>query len=178
MAKNNQEIEVKATFQDQQAVINILGTQLTFNKSVSITDTYFSSENSMSNANNLVRIREINDNKVELTFKGKTIDTDNIWQRTEITTLVDSAANAKAILLQLGLKVVSEYQNTKEYYDYNGLEIVFAKFTLPAKLDFMEIEGDTTTAVTELVQMLGKSITVVGEEIFKVFDQVRDKTVN
>ena len=178
MAKNNQEIEVKATFQDQQAVLNILQPQLTFVNRVSINDTYFSSGASMSNTNNLVRIREINNDKVELTFKGKTVDTNNIWQRTEITTLVDSATNAKAILANLGLKVVSEYQNAKEYYDYNGLEIVFARFTLPATLEFMEIEGDTTTAVAEVIEKLGQTSTVVGEEIFDVFDRARNNTAN
>ena len=130
----------------------------------------------MKNSNQLIRIREIKGDKTELTFKGKAQDKNNVWHRKEINLKIDSVHNMEKILLNLGLKKISEYQSQKEYWKLGNLEIVFAHFTVPTELTFMEIEGPSEKEIRQVVEQLGDSVKEAGEEIFEIFDQIRKKT--
>ena len=69
------------------------------------------------------------------------------------------------ILLNLGLNKISEYKSEKEFWKYKKQNIVFAKFTMPAHLTFMEIEGNSDKEIKETVKLLGDNVKEVGEEI-------------
>ena len=172
--KKNKEIEIKLLFKNKKKIVSMLGIE--FQKKISLYDTYYGLKNSdMSNKHSLIRIREEKNGKAELTYKGKTRDKKNIWHRIELNTDIGSPEVMKKILNKLGFEQISEYKNEKEYYNYQGLEICFAKFTLPAKLSFMEIEDENEVKIRNLVTKLGNNVKEVGEEIFAVFDKARKK---
>ena len=129
----------------------------------------------MRNIHSLIRIRKINNNEAELTYKGKVKNKNNIWHRAELTTKILSPEIMDKILINLGFKKISEYKSQKEYWEFNNLEIVFNKFTKPAYLEFMEIEGDSEKKIKNIIKKLGKNVQKVGEEIFEIFDKKRGK---
>jgi len=171
------EIEIKLTFKNKEEVLSKLKTAK-FVKKVAIHDVYYGTGENMSNSNSLTRIRDIEGEEIELTFKSKAQDNNNVWHRVELTTIISSADTMGKILSHLNLNKISEYQNIKEYYDVDGLEIVFADFTLPAKLIFMEIEGESEEEIRKILSILGDSVKEAGEEIFDVFDKARAEKNN
>jgi len=173
----DKEIEIKLVFKNKKAIISKLKPFIKFRRKLNIHDSYYGYGFDMRNINNLVRIRTVNEKKSELTFKGKTKDRKNIWHRTEISTPIKSPEKMEKILLNLGLNKISEYKSEKEFWKYKKQNIVFAKFTMPAHLTFMEIEGNSDKEIKETVKLLGDNVKEVGEEIFKIFDKARlDKT--
>lgn len=168
------EIEIKLLFKSKKRVLEKLGKQTKFVKKVKTYDRYYSQEgDDMSNVNSLLRTREIFGEKTELTYKGKTRGRKNVWHREEITTEIESQDAMDKILKRIGFKKISEYKSEKEYWEYKGLEIVFANFSLPAPLKFMEIEGSSEKKIKEVVRKLEKEVSGAGEEIFEVFDRKR-----
>lgn len=175
MQKKRKEIEIKLLFRNKKSIISKLGKKMKLDKKLVISDKYYSNADNkadMSNKNNLIRIRNF-DNKVELTYKGKALDNKNIWHRTELTTEIKSPEIMEGILDNLGFKKISEYKSKKEYWHFDNLEIVFARFSLPASLEFMEIEGTSEKKIRKVVKQLGNNVKEVGEEIFKIFDNKR-----
>lgn len=174
MESNSREIEIKLLFKDKQEVLSKISPAPKFIKKISIYDVYYSKGNEMKNTNEFFRVREIDNKKVELTFKGKAKDNNNVWYRDEITTKISSVKEADKTLTKQGFKKVSEYKSEKEYYKSDGVEITFAKFIVPASLEFMEIEGESEEKIRDIVKGLGDSVKEAGEEIFRVFDERRD----
>jgi predicted adenylyl cyclase CyaB len=172
----NKEIEIKMLFKSKNKIIALLRPDIKFKKKVALHDTYFGPQKfDMSNKNDLMRIREEKNGKTELTFKSKAKDRKNIWHRIELSININSPANMAKILEHINFKKISEYKSIKEYYNFKNLEICFAHFTLPTKLEFMEIEGKSEKEIRSLVQKIGNRAREVGEEIFDVFDKVRKK---
>lgn len=170
----DKEIEIKLLFKNKKAIINKLKPQIRLKTKINIHDRYYGYDSfDMRNINNLVRIRTINKEKSELTFKSKAKGRKNIWHRTELNTQIESPEIMEKILLNLGLNKISEYKSRKEIWNYKKQEIVFAKFTAPARLSFMEIEGNSEKAIKKLVNSLGNKVKEAGEEIFEVFDKAR-----
>jgi len=170
----DKEIEIKLLFRNKKAIIDKLKPHVGFKSKINIHDRYYGYDSfDMSNVNNLVRIRTINKEKSELTFKGKAKDKKNIWHRTELNTQIKSPEKMEKILFNLGLNKISEYKSEKEFWNYKKQEIVFAKFTMPARLNFMEIEGNSEKEIKKTVEFLGNDVKEAGEEIFEVFDKAR-----
>lgn len=171
-----EEIEVKLNYKNKEELILELGERAIFEKKVTTKDRYFSQKyDDMSNAHDLVRIRQINNNETELTFKGSTLDKDKIWQRVELSVNVDSANMMHQILTSLEFEVISENECEREYWRVDDLELVFVKFTKPTTLKFMEIEGDSYEKVNKLIKTLGNQVERVGEETFYEFDKKREE---
>jgi predicted adenylyl cyclase CyaB len=168
------EIEIKLIFKNKNKIINKLKPEIKLERKISIYDKYFSKDFlDMKNTHNLIRIRKINNNNdAELTFKSKTKNQGNIWQRTELTTTIQSPEIMEKILTHLGFKKISEYKSQREYWKFQDLEIIFIKFTKPAFLEFMEIEGKPKK-ILEVIKKLGNNVKEVGEEIFEIFDLKR-----
>lgn len=169
------EIEIKLIFKNKDKIIKILKPDIRFIEKIKLHDSYYGLKNDMSNKNVLFRIRRKGNNHNELTYKGRALDKKNIWHRIELTTHIESPIVIEKILEQINFKKISEYKSEKEVYGCNGLEICFTKFTLPAKLEFMEIEGKSEKKIRNLVNKIGTNAQEVGEEIFKTFDRVRNK---
>lgn len=173
------EIEIKLLFNNKEEVISKLSLdklspEMKFERKLNIHDRYYSQGSSdMRNIHSLIRIREIQNSQAELTYKGKMKDKKNIWHRVELTTQIASPEIMDRILINLGFNRISEYKSEKEYWKFNGLEIIFAKFTIPAYLKFMEIEGTSEKKIRNIVKKLGNNVQEVGEEIFEVFDRKR-----
>jgi predicted adenylyl cyclase CyaB len=167
------EIEIKLIFKNKKEIINKLRPEIKLERKISIYDKYFGKDFlDMKNTHNLIRIRKINDDNAELTFKSKTKNQGNIWQRIELTTTIRSPEIMEKILTHLGFKKISEYKSQREYWKFQDLEIVFIKFTKPAFLEFMEIEGNPRK-IREVIKKLGNNVKEVGEEIFEIFDLKR-----
>jgi predicted adenylyl cyclase CyaB len=173
--QEKKEIEIKLLFRNKKSIITKLGKKMKLDKELTISDKYYSNSDNkadMSNKKKLIRIRNF-DNKVELTYKGNAFDNKNIWHRTELTTEIKSPEIMEKILDNLGFKKISEYKSKKEYWHFDNIEIVFAKFSQPAPLEFMEIEGTSEKKIKNVVKQLGNNVKEVGEEIFKIFDDKR-----
>jgi len=148
---NQEEIEVKLLFKNKKEILFKLGSRVKFKKKVNIHDKYYSRGSfDMSNTHSLLRIREVKDADTELTYKGRVRDKKNIWHRVELTTKISSSKEMEKILKALGFNKISEYRSEKEYWIFDSLEIIFAKFTSPTYLEFMEIEGRTERKITEI----------------------------
>ena len=174
MNNKNKEIEIKLSFKNKKDVLAKLGKKAEFVKKVNVHDIYYGLEDTqMKNSKNIIRVREIKNGKSELTFKSKVEDKNNIWHRIELTTEISSAQTLDKIFSHIGVKKIYEYESEKEYYNFLGMEIVFAKFTLPTLLEFMEIEGDLETDIRRVVNKLGSSVQEVGEGFFNIFDKAR-----
>lgn len=172
----DKEIEIKLLFKDKETVVNKLKPSIKFKNKINIHDRYYGYDDfDMRNVNNLVRIRTVNREKSELTFKGEAKNKKNIWHRTELNTQIESPEKMEKILLNLGLNKVSEYKSEKELWDYKKQEILFVKFTVPAHLNFMEIEGNSEKEIKKTVELLGNTVKEVGEEIFEIFDKARKR---
>lgn len=170
------EIEIKLKFNNKNDIIELLQPEIKFVKKISVHDTYYGTiDTTMENNNDTVRIRRIKDGQKILTYKSKAQDKNNIWHRTELETEVSSAKITGKILEALGLKPLYEYINKKEYYSYQNMEIVFAEFTSPAELEFMEIEGKNEKEIRKLTDKLKNIAHEAGEEIFEIFDKARGK---
>lgn len=172
--KTKKEIEIKLLYRSKTKIISKLGPRMILEKGESIHDVYYGQKGcDMRNINILTRIRKIKNGNAELTCKGKTKDKKNIWHRIELTTKISSPEIMKEILISLGFNKISEYKSRREYWKFNGLEIIFVNFTLPAPLKFMEIEGASEREIRNIVKRLGNNTREVGEEIFKIFDNQR-----
>ena len=174
---NNQEIEIKLNYNDINLVKQTIQNEFNASKRKNVVtiDKYFSKDyDDMSNAHDLIRIREIQGEKNELTFKGDTKDNDNIWTRSELTTKVSSPKTLEQILINLGFKIISENECSREYWYGNDLEFVFANFKKPTKLEFLEIEAKNEKIIDDATKKLSKITTRFGEEGFDKFDKTRD----
>lgn len=172
---NNKEIEIKLSYQNKEEVLKKLGPEVKFAGSNDVHDIYYRfNGNEMKNVHDILRLR-ITDGESELTYKSKAEDSHNVWHRTELTTAIGSAEILDQIFGGLGIQKLSEHKSRKEYWLFDGCEIVFARFTAPADLEFMEIEGDSEDKIKSVVSRLGNSVTEVGEDFFKVFDDARNK---
>jgi len=75
----DKEIEIKLLSKNKKVIINNLKPHIKFKNKINVHDRYYGYNNfDMSNVNNLVRIRTINKEKSESTFKGKAKDRKNI----------------------------------------------------------------------------------------------------
>lgn len=172
---NQKEIEIKLLFKNKREIVSKLGSKMKFKKKINIYDKYYNRGNfDMSNIHSLLRIREIKDGDTELTYKGRAQEKKNIWHRVELTTKITSSREMEEILRKIGFNKISEYKSEKEYWIFNDLEIIFAKFTSPAYLEFMEIEGKSERKIKNTIQRLKDNVQEVGEEIFEVFDRKRN----
>lgn len=173
--KNKKELEIKLLFKNKKKIISKLGRGMKFKKKADIYDRYYNKKHSnMKNIHSLIRIREITHSGAELTYKGKTKDKNNIWHRVELTTQIFSPEIIDKILISLGFNKISEYKSKREYWKFNGLEIIFIKFISPTPLEFMEIEGNSEKKIRNTIKKLGNDVEEVGEEIFEIFDQKRE----
>lgn len=170
----HKEIEIKLAIRNKERVLSLLKSKGEFIKQISINDTYYGLEDTkMRNTKKIIRIREKNKNDVELTYKSKAHDNNNVWHRTELTVKVSSAHLMDKILSHIGIKGIYKYKSKKEYWKLDNLEVVIAQFTEPAFLEFMEIEGKSEKDIKRLISKFGNNVTEVGEYFFKVFDNTR-----
>jgi predicted adenylyl cyclase CyaB len=170
------ETEIKLVFKNKKEIISKLSPILSFDRKVFVHDRYYGRKKSdMNNKNDLIRIRKIGSN-LELTYKGKAKINDNICKRKELTVKIDSLKNMEQIIKQLGFRKISECESKRDYYDYKQAKIVFSKFTLPTKLEFMEIEAVSKKNIEVILEKLNSLVTKAEENIFKDFDKIRKKT--
>jgi predicted adenylyl cyclase CyaB len=167
------EIEAKLTYTDRGKLCQRLG-ELGCKKreSVKLVDTYYSPDGDrMDNVKTILRIREISGKPTELTYKGPCPKDKTVWERTEITTEISSPQEMREILDNLQLNLVKSNETAREYWELDDFEIVFMDFIKPKKLEIIEIEGPTTEKVEQFIVDLGSLVEVVGEEVFKTFDE-------
>ena len=118
-------------------------------------------------------IREIENNGSELTLKSRGLEKNNILDRLELTTSVSSPETTTKILKSLGLRLLSEHKSEKEYWLFRKAKIVFARFSLPAKLEFMEIETNSSGEIEKILRKLQGKVKKADEKVFSVFDSKR-----
>ncbi len=168
----NKEIEIKLIFDDKEDIIKSIP-DIIFKKSLKIRDRYYGREYlDMKNNHQIIRIREKINLFSELTYKGKTKNYNNIWERTEINVPIEDAEKMNKILLLLGFKKIREFFSEREYWSMgDNIEIVFSKFKKPKFLEFMEIEAKSHKGINSLLKLLGNKTKEAGEEIFNIFDK-------
>jgi predicted adenylyl cyclase CyaB len=164
------EIEIKIKYKNKEKLLSLFKKlSFKFKEKREISDSYFALENSMSNKNNLYRIRTLN-NKKELTLKNNCVDKNGIWTRNEFNVNIDNIKDMTSILKSFGCKLIKENSSTREIYEKNRVVLEFIKYKKPKKLEFVEIEGPDEKTIKTLIKKLGDNIEIVGEEIFNIFD--------
>lgn len=166
------EIEIKLTYKNRKKIISYLK-QLSFKleKTITIHDIYFNTVGSMSNTNALYRLRTINGDKKELTFKDGCVDSNGVWTRNEHNVVIDNVDKMAIILKSLGCILIKENLSTREVWKKDNLEFEFIDYQKPAKLNFIEIEGPSIKLINDLLGHFNNDLQRVGEEIFSVFDK-------
>ncbi len=168
------EIEIKLLFTDKEEIISLLKPRIKFLKILEVKDSYYGWDNSeISNKDRLIRLRKIKGKNAELTLKGRDDSKNNVLNRLELSTVINSPKIMAEILKNIGLRILSEHESKKEYWLFDGAEIVFAYFTKPAKLQFMEIEADSERKIEKILDRLQGKVKNLDEKIFRVFDVAR-----
>lgn len=171
----NKETEIKLLFKNKKEVIGKLSPGIKFSKKVNVVDRYYGRDkDSIRNKNSFVRIREINGN-IELTYKGRAGNRNDIIRRTEIIVKISSAELMKKILREFGYNKISIHQSEKEYWYLGDIEIVFVEFIKPAHLRFMEIEARSSAKIQKIVKKLSGCVSEIKESIFDRFDRANRK---
>lgn len=166
------EIEIKLTYKNAKAVEERLRTlNLKKEETIDLCDRYYSQTgDSMENTNELVRIRKKGD-KIELTFKGKCQDENNVWTREEINVLINDMESMHKILLKSGYNMIKENASVRSYWRAENIEVVFITYSKPAHLEMIEVEGSTDEEIQSVLEGLGDTVEKAGEELFSVFDK-------
>ena len=97
-------------------------------------------------------LRQRQDERVRLTFKGPTDPTQEVSARPEIEFEASSFANARALLEALGYEVSVMYEKYRTSYELNGCEVTLDELPYGT---FAEIEGPDTTAIHGVANLLG-----------------------
>ncbi|MBU7019103.1 MAG: class IV adenylate cyclase [Theionarchaea archaeon] len=171
----SREIEIKLEYDDREEVISRLEEMKAEKKEViELKDTYYSSQKDMKNIHDLLRIRKKNGD-VELTYKGKCLDKNNVWERVELSVRVDNSETMEKILLNMGLHKISENMSRREIWKYETSEIMFIDFIYPEELRLVEVESDSYESVRSILDRLSDVVTEVGEDLFRKFDDSKNK---
>lgn len=167
------EIEVKLKYKNKSKIVDILKKSgFGLKKTKTIWDLYFGNGHlSMSNSNNLYRIRQVDGDFTELTLKDKCVDNRGIWTRRELNVTIDSMDNMVEILKTLNCNYIKEHYSIREIWGKDDLLVEFVKFTKPVLINLIEIEGENNEVIQNLVNKFSSFATVCGEEIFKPFDR-------
>lgn len=166
------EIEIKLKYKNKKEIISYLEKNLfKLDKIEKIEDKYFGTIQSMSNKNDLYRIRVLNDQRKELTLKTNFTDKNSVWTRNEYNVAIDNIEDMVIILNNLCCTLIKENVSIREIWTKKDIRLEFIEFVKPVKLKFIEIEGNNIESIDNIVSQLKNNVTRVGEEIFKVFDK-------
>ena len=108
---------------------------------------YDTTNRALSNQGRVLRLRQDNDSR--FTFKAPQNVEGGIRSNTEIEFTVGNFDLAKQFLEALGYEMFFQYEKYRAVYELDGCHIMLDE--LPYG-DFVEIEGDDTSAVAELAQ--------------------------
>ena len=172
----SKEIELKLSYKNKKLILKQLSPVVKYIKKVKIKDAYYGFfDPKMKNSNEIIRMRTLDNKKSELTFKSQVKNRTNIWHRKELSVSISSPKTMEQILFCLKIKKYYGYESVREYWKYHNSEIVFVKFSKPAFLKFMEIEGRTAKDIKEIKRKIESLVIEVGEEFFSKFDKARKK---
>ncbi len=162
------ETEVKLHYKNKKAIIQLLkNNHFNLVKKIKVKDSYFGQgHSSMSDINQLYRIRETNKQSFEFTYKNKISRKGKITKRQEINVSIDKPASMHKILLSLGCQLIKENYSEKEIWEKDNIRLEFIENKKPQKIKFIEIEGISNKAIAKLIDLLRVYVKPVGEEIF------------
>lgn len=166
------EIEIKLTYKNEKEIEKkLVKMNMVVDKIVDLEDRYYSQHGeSMENTNELMRIRKEGDN-VELTYKGRCKDENNVWVREEINVIINNIEMMHKILLKSGFKIIKENASKRKYWKLGNTKVIFIKYSKPTSLEMIEIESDNKENIQRVMNELNGLITEVGEELFSAFDK-------
>jgi adenylate cyclase class 2 len=117
----------------------------------------------------VLRLRQ--DTEARLTYKGAGRSKKGIVNRTEIEFVVDDFEKAKLFLEALGYQKLLQYDKYRTTYEFEDCHIMLDE--LPYG-NFVEIEGENTTAIHSAANKLGLNMqTAISESYSSLFEKVR-----
>lgn len=117
----------------------------------------------------VLRLRQ--DTEARLTYKGAGKSEKGIVNRTEIEFVVDDFEKAKLFLEVLGYQKLLQYDKYRTTYEFEDCHIMLDE--LPYG-NFVEIEGENTTAIHSAANKLGLNMqTAISESYSSLFEKVR-----
>lgn len=117
----------------------------------------------------VLRLRQ--DTEAKLTYKGAGKSEKGIVNRTEIEFVVDDFEKAKLFLEVLGYQKLLQYDKYRTTYEFEDCHIMLDE--LPYG-NFVEIEGENTTAIHSAANKLGLNMqTAISESYSSLFEKVR-----
>ena len=166
------EIEIKLTYEDEIEIEKILTkTGMIIDEIFDLEDRYYSQKGKgMENTNELVRIRK-KGNHIELTYKGKCKDNNNIWTRKEVNVGIDNLEAMHNILLLSGFKMIKENISKRKCWRKGDTKLIFIKYSKPFILKMIEIESSNKEKIQKVMNDLRGLVKEAGEELFNVFDK-------
>ncbi len=169
------EIEIKLTYKNEKEIENKLTEMnMVMEKVTDLEDRYYSQHGeSMENTNELVRIRK-EGNNVELTYKGKCRDEENVWTREEINVAIGDIEAMHKILLKSGFKMIKENVSKRKYWRIGNTKVIFIKYSKPTNLEMIEIESYDKKNIKEIMDNLKGLVFEAGEQLFRIFDKKKD----
>ncbi len=135
-----------------------------------VDDYYAKPGETIKTAEKFLRIRT-KSGKSELTFKSGRDIKGKASERTEINVSIENPENMRAILSELGFKLIRKNRTIREYFLIDGAELVIVKIVEPVNLEFVEIEGKTKDYVEKVSKLFGKVLEPVGSDYFAVLDK-------
>jgi adenylate cyclase class 2 len=98
----------------------------------------------------VLRLRQ--DDQVRLTYKGPGDKTDGVLDRKEIEFIVEDFERAKKFIEALGFEIIFYYEKFRSTYELNDTNIMLDELPFG---DFVEIEGENSSAIHDLANKLG-----------------------
>lgn len=167
------EIEVKLTYNNKAKIVAWLKqNKFKLAKEKKIKDSYYSLDNkSMSGINSFYRIRNVVGKFTELTLKDNFQENNGITTRREINVTIDDPNKIAIILTSLGCSLFKEHFCKREIWENGQVQFEFIDYYKPAKVSLIEIECTDSEIIQTLINDLGDSVRVAGDEIFAAFDK-------
>lgn len=167
------EIEIQLAFKDKEELkkkLESLGAKLT--RQEIIEDNYFSQESkSLKDAKRFLRIRKKGDFS-EITYKGEVESTGDIEKRIELNCEIKDSNAMNQILDNLNFNNIRKNKSTRDYYEFEDLEIVIVDIIQPVILQHMEIEGESVEEIQIFREKLGDLVFQLPQDHFKEIDTI------
>jgi predicted adenylyl cyclase CyaB len=151
-----EEIEIKFAVKDTKAVtekLRKLGFKISVGRHREKNYLFDDGSGSLQNAGKLLRVRKTPSSQT-LTYKGPILATSKLKHREEVECRVESADTVIRILEEVGFKVRTEYSKYRTVFEKEGFDISLDETEAG---NYLEVEGPSDEAITELAEKLGYS---------------------
>jgi adenylate cyclase class 2 len=170
MVSSNLETEAKFYIRDLPKItarIQRLNARLIQPRALEVNLRFDTPHNDLRRAGRVLRLRH--DGQARITYKGAGRENDGILSRTEIEFVVEDLEKARLLLEALGYKKVFFYEKFRATYLLNGVHLMLDELPFG---NFIEIEGQSSTAIQSTATIIGLKWTPIEASYHALFERV------